>query len=225
MLGCQCARAKLRIRMSSLTLNVLSTLGRHPGRMVEYSFALDNISTAKRKLLDVGSSGSFFPLKMAKMGFKVTAVDIRPYCKTHPNLKFIRADLKRLPFPDEYFDAVTCISTIEHIGLSAYGDPKYDNGDNSVINEFRRVLAPRGRLILTTPYSRKYQLLKWKNTHERVYNQEKINTLFATWKRLREEYYVCRKWQDWTRSTEEEATKTYPSYPRCNLSCFVFEKP
>jgi 2-polyprenyl-3-methyl-5-hydroxy-6-metoxy-1,4-benzoquinol methylase len=108
MLDSQCARDKLRMGMSGLTLNVLSTLGRHPGRTVEYSFALDNIGAATRKLLDLGSSGSIFPVKMARMGFKVTAVDIRPYCKIHPNLKFISADLKRLPFPDESFDAVTC---------------------------------------------------------------------------------------------------------------------
>jgi 2-polyprenyl-3-methyl-5-hydroxy-6-metoxy-1,4-benzoquinol methylase len=223
--NCQCTRDKLRIGMFGFALNMLSTSGRHPGRTVEYSFALENIGTAKRKLLDVGSSGSIFPLKMARMGFKVTAVDMRPYCKTHPNLKFVRGDLKTLPFLDESFDAVTCISTIEHVGLSAYGDPKYDYGDSLTIDEFRRVLEPGGRLVLTTPYSSKYELLKWKNAYERIYNQEKINTLFARWKRLREEYYVCRRWQDWRRSTEEGATKTHPSYPRCNLSCFVFEKP
>jgi hypothetical protein len=54
------------------------------------------------------------------------------------------------------------------------------------------VLEPRGRLILTTPYSSKYQLLKWKNADERIYNQEKIDALFASWKRLKEEYYAAR---------------------------------
>jgi len=118
MLDSQCARDKMVMGLFSLAFNVLSTLGRHSGRTVEYSFAADNIGAATRKLLDVDSSGSIFPLKMARAGFKVTAVDMRPYCKIHPNLKFIRADLKRLPFPDNFFDAVTCISTIEHVGLS-----------------------------------------------------------------------------------------------------------
>jgi SAM-dependent methyltransferase len=221
----KCVLSRLSARTLDVGLNVLSTLGRHPGRKVEYDFALSNVSPATRKLLDIGSAGSSFPLKMAMTGLEVTAVDVRPYCENHPNVKFVKADAQKLPFPDKSFGAVTCISTIEHVGLSAYGDPRYDNGDSLVIEELRRVLWPRGRLILTTPYGSEYQLLKWKDAYERIYDQERINALFTGWKGLKEEYYVCKKWKDWAKSTKDEATKVFPSYPRSNLSCFVFEKP
>ncbi len=209
----------------AVAFDTLSLLGRHPGRTIEYGFAADNTDVTTRNLLDVGSAGSFFPLQMAKRGFKVTAVDVRPYSQTHENLKFIQADITKLPFPAGFFDTITCISTIEHLGLSAYGDPRHDNADESAIIEFKRVLVPQGRLIITTPYSSKYQLLKWKDAYERIYNQDKIESLFASWKIVKEHYYVCRRWQDWVRPSKAEAKKLHRAYPRANLSCFVLEKP
>jgi ubiquinone/menaquinone biosynthesis C-methylase UbiE len=215
----------LRDKGKAVAFETLSLLGRHPGRTVEYGFAVDNMAVTTRNLLDVGSAGSSFPLQMAKRGFKVTAVDVRPHRQTHENLNFIQADITKLPFPAEFFDTITCISTIEHLGLSAYGDPRHDNADESAIIEFKRVLVSQGRLILTTPYSSKYHLLKWKDTYERIYDQDKIESLFASWKMVKEHYYVCRRWQDWVCSTKAEAKKLHPAYPRANLSCFVLEKP
>lgn len=46
----------------------------------------------------------------------------------------------RLDFPDAYFDCVTMLAVIEHIG-----DPR------PLLSEIHRVLVPGGRLILTTP--------------------------------------------------------------------------
>jgi len=218
-------RDELLDKGKALAFEALSLLGRHPGRTVEYGFAADNTNVTTRNLLDVGSAGSFFPLQMAKRGFQVTAVDVRPYRQTHQNLNFIQADITKLPFAAEFFDTITCISTIEHLGLSAYGDPRHDNADESAIIEFKRVLVPQGRLILTTPFSSKYQLLKWRDSYERIYDQDKIGSLFASWNVAKEHYYVCRRWQDWVRSTKAEAKKPHPAYPRANLSCFVLEKP
>jgi ubiquinone/menaquinone biosynthesis C-methylase UbiE len=48
------------------------------------------------------------------------------------------ADLHKLPYPDDTFDAVYCISVLEH--STDYG---------VIIGEFRRVLKPEGMLIVT----------------------------------------------------------------------------
>jgi SAM-dependent methyltransferase len=54
----------------------------------------------------------------------------------------IVGSLEALPVPDEAFHAVLCTEVLEHLA-----DP------NRVLAEFHRVLAPRGRLCLTTPFA------------------------------------------------------------------------
>jgi len=55
-------------------------------------------------------------------------------------VEYIRADLTRLPFPDESFDLVSCISVLEHM-----------RPDTRVrgAQEMARVLKPGGQLLLT----------------------------------------------------------------------------
>lgn len=51
------------------------------------------------------------------------------------------------------FDIVTCISTIEHVGLGFYGDPTA-HGENGPALAFRslvRLTAPGGHILLTVP--------------------------------------------------------------------------
>jgi ubiquinone/menaquinone biosynthesis C-methylase UbiE len=57
-----------------------------------------------------------------------------------PQLKFEVADLRRLPFPDDEFDLITCFEAIEHVA-----DPEL------VLDELRRVLRPGGLLAVSTP--------------------------------------------------------------------------
>jgi SAM-dependent methyltransferase len=54
----------------------------------------------------------------------------------------ILASLEALPVPDESFHAVLCTEVLEHIA-----EP------DRVLAEFHRVLAPQGRLCLTTPFA------------------------------------------------------------------------
>lgn len=62
------------------------------------------------------------------------------------------SDAEGLPFDDGLFDAVTCISVLEHVGLGWYGDPEGDEEKpGRVIAEMARVLKPGGWLLLTVP--------------------------------------------------------------------------
>ena len=58
-----------------------------------------------------------------------------------PGLDLRHADARALPFADESFDAVACVSVIEHIP---------DDGDTRAMEEIWRVLRPGGVLHLTT---------------------------------------------------------------------------
>jgi len=59
-------------------------------------------------------------------------------------VQLVRADARRLPFPDQSADAVTAVSTIEHVRSS--------HGDRVAVQEIARVLRPGGRAWLTVPF-------------------------------------------------------------------------
>jgi SAM-dependent methyltransferase len=74
-------------------------------------------------------------------------------------VSYVYADLRDLPYRDGYFDTVASISTLEHVGMdnSLYGvdepraaDPEHETA--RAVVELYRVLAPRGRLLLSVPY-------------------------------------------------------------------------
>jgi SAM-dependent methyltransferase len=59
-----------------------------------------------------------------------------------PGVTLRSVDLTQVPFPDGSFDLVTCVSVLEHI-------PNY----RGALAEMVRVLAPGGKLLLTTDIS------------------------------------------------------------------------
>jgi SAM-dependent methyltransferase len=68
-------------------------------------------------------------------------------------------DLRSLPVREAYYDAIACLSTLEHVGCdnSTYtGSPRDQENrpDDFVqaVQEFARVLKPGGRLFLTVPF-------------------------------------------------------------------------
>lgn len=65
------------------------------------------------------------------------------------------ADVRDLPFEDDRFDLIFCISTLEHIGRdNATYDvdaPQEEDGDEAALRELRRVLSRDGRLLLSVP--------------------------------------------------------------------------
>ena len=72
-----------------------------------------------------------------------------------PGLRSVVADIRELPFPDESFDLVLCISTLEHVGrdndVYAIDAARDDGGDETALHELRRVLAKDGRLLISVP--------------------------------------------------------------------------
>lgn len=124
-------------------------------RIVEAPFAFRALAglADDARVLDVGASESTIALSLASLGYAVTAVDPRPYPIPHPNLTSVAAAIAEWDPPQARFDAVLCVSTVEHIGLGYYGDPAADGrGDLEALAAIRRLIADDGRLILTVPY-------------------------------------------------------------------------
>ena len=211
-----------RIRNSGIYF--FKKIGLQPERSCEYDFAFKCIPNNADTILDVGSTGSLFPLKLAKAGFKVHVIDSRKYPEKHKNLEITMGDITNNNFSDNYFDIISCVSTIEHIGLSAYGDPKFNNGDFNAFNEFKRIVKKKGFLIITTPFSKKYCLKSLGETVERIYNWDRLKKLFEGWDIIREEYYIPIGKFNWKRTERLEAEKVYKQYERSNLSCYLLKK-
>ncbi len=86
----------------------------------------------------------------------MTVWDQRPYPFRHPGLKVIRRDLfANGPEPDPSFQAIVSVSTIEHLGIGAYGDTVIGDADRRGVSRLWDMLRPGGRLIATVPAGRR----------------------------------------------------------------------
>ena len=146
-------------------------------RIIEIPFAIDALSGIPKtsKVLDLGCMESVLPLFLAGLGFKVTGFDFREYPYRVPNFEFRQGSILELPFEKDSFEAATCVSTIEHIGIGFYDDPK-DNVSSDIkgMSEVRRVLKTGGLLILTVPFGKALV-----NNQQRIYGREGLDKLLA----------------------------------------------
>lgn len=103
------------------------------GKLIAYSLA---DSGRGKKALDVGCRDGYWSEELKKKGYDVVPCDIAPSC---PHALVVDAN-ERLPFCDNEFDLLWCSEVIEHLL-----DPAF------TIQEFKRVLKPGGKLLMTTP--------------------------------------------------------------------------
>lgn len=122
----------------------------HPSKRWEYPWALGRAQLrAGDRVLDAGCGASIFPVYLASLGARVSACDLQVPAgldRLHGRkVDYVRADLTRLPFAAGEFDAVFCVSVIEHLS---------PGGVRHALAELGRVLRPKGRLLLTTDFCR-----------------------------------------------------------------------
>ncbi len=100
--------------------------------------------------------------------------DYRPANLKLSNLQTGTADLLHLPFPDQSIKSLSCMHTVEHIGLGRYGDPIDPEGDIKAIKELKRVLASGGNLLFAVPIGK--PAIRF-NAH-RIYSYDQIIKYF-----------------------------------------------
>lgn len=157
-------------------------------RIVEIPFVIDalNCMGERGKILDVGCAESSLPLYISTLGNQVTGIDIRQYPYKVPNFNFMNADIMHLPFGDGDFDAVTCVSTLEHVGLGYYSDPKEDaEPQKKAVKEMRRVLKDGGFFVLTVPFG-----VPSVNDQQRVFDQKGLEGLLEGFKITSMKYFA-----------------------------------
>ncbi len=121
---------------------------------------------------DISSSLYFSSIVSAFVPVKF--YDYRPAKLNLSDLQSNKADLLDLPFGDGSIHSLSCMHTIEHVGLGRYGDPIDPEGDLKAIKELKRVLAPGGSLLFVVPIGKpRIQF----NAH-RVYSYDQIIDYF-----------------------------------------------
>lgn len=133
-------------------------------RVIEYPWAMSRL-LQNGSLLDAGSALNFETiLKHPALSHKeITIVNLVRETNNFSDLgvRYIYADIRKLPFDNDHFDSITCISTLEHIGMdnSIYdkGSASTSSGGDylSAVKELKRVLKPQGQLLITVPFGRR----------------------------------------------------------------------
>ncbi|MFB3786799.1 MAG: methyltransferase domain-containing protein [bacterium] len=121
-------------------------------KLAEIDFALHHLPEKGRVCVDMGCGRSAFPSFLAARGYTVAAVELHRESltvqhqlrgkTTEDKLHPLAADFLHMPLLESSVDAVTLISTIEHVP----GD-----GDRLTVERLARILKPGGRLIITVP--------------------------------------------------------------------------
>jgi SAM-dependent methyltransferase len=114
--------------------------------LARYRFAARYARGAKR-VLDAGCGSGYGSAALGAHAQQVVGIDFAreavEYARTTyalPNLHFVQASGAALPFPDRTFDFAASFEVIEHL-------PDWKD----FLRELRRVVAPGGRLLISTP--------------------------------------------------------------------------
>lgn len=121
---------------------------------------------------DISSSLYFSGIVSAFVPVKF--YDYRPAQLKLSNIASEACNLMKLHFADNSISSLSCMHTVEHIGLGRYGDHIDPQGDITACRELSRVLSVGGHLIFVTPVGKpKIEF----NAH-RIYSYEQVIELF-----------------------------------------------
>lgn len=112
-----------------------------------HRYAAATSLVAGKRVLDAACGEGYGSRFLAQAAASVTGVDLSPAAVAHAsqryvrdNLRFLAGSVTALPLADASIDAVVSFETIEHL-----------EGQAEMLAEFRRVLAPDGVLVISSP--------------------------------------------------------------------------
>jgi len=199
-------------------------------RAIEYGYALRWLSSiVPRDVLDVGTGLSAWPHLLAGCYFRVTAIDkIKGYWKGsyfNRHYRVVNDDITS-PKIKRRFDAITCLSVLEHIA-----------DHRAAVRGLFKLLRPGGHLILSFPYNEKYYVEDVYKLPDAGYGQDKsyICQVFSRkeidgWLAdnagsiIDQEYYEVFTGRFWTFGDRLYPSKQVERNQKCHLTCLVIRK-
>lgn len=177
-------------------------------------------SWAARKVRDINPavhtdiSSSLFFSGIVSAFVPVNFYDYRPADLNLSDLSSNHIDLTKLSFADGSIGSLSCMHTVEHIGLGRYGDPIDPKADLEAISELKRVLAPGGSLLFVVPVGKpKIEF----NAH-RIYSFEMIIDQFRELKL--KEFSLIDDNGNFIENADRELVKNQ----KYGCGCFLFVK-
>lgn len=120
-----------------------------------------------KKILEGGCGNGQFVYAFDKLGYDSYGLDyakktILKIKSIFPDLKVNEGDVRKLDFPNNYFDGYWSIGVIEH----------FYEGYYNIIKEAERVIKPKGFLFVTFPHLSLLRKIKIKLKHYPVFNSK-----------------------------------------------------
>ena len=188
-------------------------------RIIEIPWIILNLRNLKGNLLDAGSTlNNEYIIKKLK-NFKVKIFTTLYPEKNYYNYlgaSYTYEDFVDLSFKSDYFDVISCISTLEHIGFDNeiynYGKfkkrYKKKNHLNLVIKNFKRVLKNNGKFFVSVPFGKK---MKYKNMQQ--FDFKGLITIIKLFKpkNYSIKFYKFSKNMGWIKTTGKKCENILPN--------------
>ncbi len=135
---------------------------------------------AARKVKEIGAkehvdiSSSLYFSSIVSAFVPVRFYDFRPAKLNLSNLTSLSANLLHLPFEENSVESLSCMHTVEHVGLGRYGDTLDPDGDIKAARELSHVLKKGGSLLFVVPVGKQRVAF---NAH-RIYAYQTVIDLF-----------------------------------------------
>jgi hypothetical protein len=122
--------------------------------------------------------GPWYEAMVISRGGSPITVEYNRVVYEHPRMVAWTPDEAALRATEGFrFDALLCVSSVEHDGLTRYGDPLNPDGDLEAMRIFRKYLKRDGLLYLTCPVGRDRVCYNW----HRIYGELRLPLLMREW--------------------------------------------
>lgn len=194
-------------------------------RCIEFLWYFEVASPAAKTILDAGSALNYqFAIRHPYFrNKKLTILTLAPEenCFWKLGISYQFGDLRDLPYRDDYFDEIVCISTLEHVGMdnslfTGTTQSIYFNENDFVIalKELKRILKPEGRLLVTVPFG-KYENWGEFQQFDAALLEKAANSFGA---RNRQESFYFYTGDGWKFTTDRKKCQNM-SYSKHALNC------